>query len=256
MHLTRLLAVSALAAGCATAPAPAAETVRGATPDPAGAALQAVVVTTPHWDATDGTLRRYARAAPGQPWYPVAQPVPTAVGRTGLAWGVGLHPQQEGAPQKREGDGRAPAGVFRLSSAFGYAPAEEVQWVRLPYHEARPSVKCVDDGASPLYNQRVDVDTLAAPPAWTSHEEMRRDDLLYQWGVWVDHNTGPAVPGRGSCIFLHVWRAPGVPTAGCSAMEDAHMVELLRWLDPAAAPVLVQLPEHEYDRLRRDWRLP
>jgi hypothetical protein len=53
--------------------------------------------------------------------------------------------------------------------------------------------------------------------------------------------TRPA-PGRGSCIFLHVWDGPGRPTAGCTAMDAAAMREVLAWLDPAARPALVQLP--------------
>jgi zinc D-Ala-D-Ala dipeptidase len=49
------------------------------------------------------------------------------VGRNGLAWGIGVVPtddaqvRSESAPVKREGDGRAPAGIFALSTAFGYA---------------------------------------------------------------------------------------------------------------------------------------
>ena len=50
----------------------------------------------------------------------VGEPTPVTIGRAGSAWGLGLHPAQRG-PQKREGDGRAPAGVFRIGTAFGYA---------------------------------------------------------------------------------------------------------------------------------------
>jgi L,D-peptidoglycan transpeptidase YkuD (ErfK/YbiS/YcfS/YnhG family) len=244
-----LLAGLALAA-CSPAARASSPTVDGAAP------LQAVLVTTASWDATDGVLRRYARPHEEAPWEPVGEPARVSVGRTGLAWGVGLHPPVAEEPQKREGDGKAPAGVFVLSSAFGYPSAEEAGWVRLPYHASTPSVKCVDDGGSAAYNQRVDADTLAGAPDWSSHEEMRRRDDLYRWGIWVDHNTGPAVPGRGSCIFLHLWAAPGVPTAGCTSMAEADLRALLAWLDPAASPVLVQLPDGEHARLRDAWHLP
>jgi L,D-peptidoglycan transpeptidase YkuD (ErfK/YbiS/YcfS/YnhG family) len=178
------------------------------------------------------------------------------VGRTGLAWGDGLHPDPgiEG-PRKREGDGKAPAGVYRLSSAFGYAPAAEAGWIRMPYVQSDASIECVDDSRSRHYNRLVDRDTVAAP-YWTSHEEMRRADELYRLGVWVDHNTDPAVPGGGSCIFLHIWRSPGVPTVGCTAMDAGDLAALLRWLDPRARPVLVQAPRAEYGRLRSALSLP
>ena len=70
---------------------------------------------------------------------------------------------------------------------------------------------------------------------------MRRDDHVYELGVVVEHNDA-CVPGRGSAIFLHVWREPGAPTAGCTSMARDDLLRLLRWLDPAAEPLLVQLP--------------
>jgi L,D-peptidoglycan transpeptidase YkuD (ErfK/YbiS/YcfS/YnhG family) len=221
---------------------------------PAGDALQMVVVTTADWDATTGTMRRYERESASAPWRPVGDAFAVTVGRTGLAWGRGLHGEvTDDGPRKREGDGKAPAGVFALSAAFGYA--EEAPWVRLPYHSTDASVECVDDARSRFYNRLVDRDTVPAPD-WTSHEEMRRPDELYRLGVWVDHNTAPTEPGGGSCIFLHLWRAPGAPTVGCTAMAPASMDALLRWLDPRARPVLVQLPEDHYSGLRGEWGLP
>ena len=240
-----LLAALSLAAAPAHAQAPA--------PD----ALQALVVTTADWDSTAATVRRFARATPAARWREVGRPMRAAVGRSGLGWGDGLHPAADSAagPVKREGDGRAPAGVFRLSSAFGYAPPSESRWIRLPYHAADVSIECVDDDASAYYNRRVDRDTVARVD-WTSHEEMRRNDGLYRLGVWVDHNSAPPAAGRGSCIFLHVWDGPGRPTAGCTAMDAAAMREVLAWLDPAARPALVQLPAAALAARRRGWGLP
>jgi D-alanyl-D-alanine dipeptidase len=182
--------------------------------------------------------------------------IPASVGRAGLGWGTGLH---DGAPldgpTKREGDGRAPAGVYRLSSAFGYAAAGEVPWIRLPYFPSDASIECVDDLRSRHYNRRVDRDTIPQPD-WSSHEEMRRTDALYEWGVWVDHNSSPPAPGGGSCIFLHVWAGPGVATSGCTSMAAENLREVLAWLDPRARPVLVQLPRDAYGALRTAWELP
>lgn len=225
----------------------------GPSPVPADA-RQMVRVTTPGWDAVDAVLQRYERTD-GGPWRAVGEPMAAAVGRTGLAWGAGLHQAVEGEPAKREGDGKAPAGVYRLSSAFGYASADEAAWVRMPYVQSDSSIECVDDSRSRFYNRRVDRDTIAQPD-WTSHEEMRRADELYRWGVWVDHNSDPPRPMGGSCIFLHVWAGPGVATSGCTAMAEEDLRELLAWLDPRARPVLVQLPEAAYAGARGAWALP
>jgi len=71
---------------------------------------------------------------------------------------------------------------------------------------------------------------------------MLRQDELYRWGILVDHNAGSPVAGNGSCIFMHIWRGPGEPTVGCTAMPAAEIEKVLGWLDPASQPLLVQLP--------------
>jgi len=68
---------------------------------------------------------------------------------------------------------------------------------------------------------------------------MRRDDELYQLGVVVGYNTDPVVAGRGSAVFLHVWRGPGTSTAGCVAMNQADLEQIVAWLDPAKNPRII-----------------
>lgn len=209
---------------------------------------QLIMVTTESWEATSGSLQRFERL--DGMWEPVSDLIPVVVGRSGLGWGTGLHPEQTNGPIKQEGDGRAPAGVFSLTETFGYA---ESVTTGLPYVHATLDVECVDDSDSQFYNRvldrsEVDVD-------WMSHEEMRRRDELYRLGVVVAHNEA-AVPRDGSCIFLHIWRGPGTTTAGCTAMTSSAMEDVAAWLDVAEHPILVQLPQSEYERLRIAWELP
>jgi D-alanyl-D-alanine dipeptidase len=216
-------------------------------------ARQLIVVTTPGWDAVSGTLRRYARAGASAPWRAVGEPVPIVVGQTGLAWGengVG----RRGDPRKREGDGKAPAGRFPLGTAFGFVPPATLDGVRMPYLPLQEGTECVDDTASAHYNTVVDRGTVPRVD-WTSAEKMRSIDL-YRLGVVVGYNARPVRRGRGSCIFLHIWRAPGSPTSGCTAMPATDLDTVVRWLDPARQPTLVQLPVREYARLRGAWALP
>ncbi|HEX2189192.1 MAG TPA: L,D-transpeptidase family protein [Longimicrobiaceae bacterium] len=235
---------------------PAAQSVRRAAP--LDGTRQLLLVTTAGWDSVPGTLRRYERAYPGGAWRPVGAPVAVVVGRSGMGWGRGLHEVRPAAadPVKREGDGRAPAGAFRIGSAFGYASASAVRWIRLPYIRSSESHRCVDDVASAHYNRVVDSATVQKD--WTGRvERMRLDDDQYKLGAIVEHNWGAQTrPGDGSCIFLHVWRGPRQGTAGCTAMAETAMAETLRWLDPALAPVLVQLPRAEYEARRLAWGLP
>ena len=85
---------------------------------------------------------------------------------------------------------------------------------------------------------------------------MRRGDELYRRVVWVGHNDAPVEPGGGSCIFLHLRSGPDSVTSGCTAFEPDAMERLLRWLDPQARPVLVQLPQAEREARAAAWGLP
>jgi len=223
----------------------------GASPVP-DESRQLVLSLSASWDQTRALLQAYERSATQATWTPVGAPFEASLGRAGLAWGRGLHPQGLEGPQKREGDGRSPAGVFDLRLVTGYANAA-VAGSRLPYREATATLRCVDDARSSRYNQLVDEATVTRD--WSSAEDMRRKDDLYRLLVWVGHNDAPVVPGGGSCIFLHLREGPEATTSGCTAFEPEAMERLLRWLDPAARPVLVQLPEAEYRRLAARWGL-
>lgn len=210
-----------------------------------GGAKQLVLVTTPDWNATQGTLQRYEKHL--LRWRAVGPPIPIVVGRTGLAWGRGLHPPMNG-PQKEEGDGKSPAGIFEIGTSFGFASS--AGW-KLPYLQLRDTTECVDDAQSTFYNQIVERTALSD---WKSSEKMRAIPQ-YEWGAFVSHNTPPH-PGSGSCIFLHIWSGPASHTTGCTAMGREDLLTLLGWLDPKLTPRLVQLPRSEYARLRREWSLP
>ena len=201
---------------------------------------QAVLVTTRDWPASTGTLRRFERAETRARWAEVGKPVEVLLGRRGLAWGVGLHAAvRDDAPRKVEGDARAPAGVFAFGTAFGRAPREEVAWLRMPYLRLTPTTEAVDDPASRYYDRLVDRARIGEPD-WKSSEHMGRIPA-YELGVVIAHNPAHA-PGVGSCIFLHLWLDGTNGTSGCTALRRADLVELMRWLDPAKRPVLVQLP--------------
>ncbi len=207
------------------------------------------------WDA-DARDPAGLRAARGRhaPWAPVGAPIEASLGRTGLAWGRGLHPAGLPGPEKREGDGKSPAGRLRPAPRHG-----------LREGAARRAPGC-RTGRRP---RRCAASTTRARASTTSSPTRRRrrrtgprprtcgaKDDLYRLVVWVGHNDAPVVPGGGSCIFLHLRSGPDATTAGCTAFEPEPMERLLRWLDPAARPVLVQLPEAEHRARAAEWGLP
>jgi L,D-peptidoglycan transpeptidase YkuD (ErfK/YbiS/YcfS/YnhG family) len=205
------------------------------------------------WTDTRAMLQVHERPSPDAPWAPVGAPFEGALGRTGLAWGRGLHPTGLPGPEKREGDGKSPAGVFDLRLVTGYAQAPP-PGIRMPYRVATATLRCVDDARSPRYNQLADESQGKAD--WSSAEDMRRKDDLYRLVVWVGHNDAPVVAGGGSCIFLHLRAGPPATTSGCTAFDLEPMEWLLRWLDPVTRPVLVQLPDGELRARAREWGLP
>jgi D-alanyl-D-alanine dipeptidase len=231
-----------------------------AAPEPLARATQLVLVRTADWDASTGELHRFERDGLDGSWRPLdggVAPTAVVIGRSGLGWGVGFDslaaaPGTAG-PRKREGDGRSPAGAFALDRAFGFAPADSMTSVGLPYLALGPGTECVDDTGSTHYASIVDREAL--PEAdWRSAERMRSIPL-YRLGVVADYNTG-AVPGRGSCIFLHLWDGPASTTSGCTAMAPDPLTALVAWLDADARPALVQLPAEAYEELRSGWGLP
>jgi L,D-peptidoglycan transpeptidase YkuD (ErfK/YbiS/YcfS/YnhG family) len=158
----------------------------------------------------------------GQGWSDLSGPIPAVVGRNGFA--------TPGA--KREGDGTTPSGTFCLEEAFGYAPRIETA---MPYRQIREDDIWVDDPASPDYNQWKKKGAVMT----RSYEEMRRADGLYEVGIVIGYNRSPALSGRGSAIFFHIWQGRGIPTSGCVAMAREDLLRILSWLDPLKAPAAI-----------------
>lgn len=122
------------------------------------------------------------------------------------------------ARQKREGDGATPSGVHRI-----------VGMLYRPDRMARPTDWALPIGPMDLWSDDptdADYNLMVRAPHGFSHEKLRRADPLYDLVILTDWNWPQAVPGRGSAIFLHRWRRPGYPTAGCVAFAPHD----LRWI--------------------------
>jgi hypothetical protein len=224
---------------------------------------QLITAVIDDWRATHARVQLWTRADAKTAWTAAGESWPAVIGKNGAAWGSGLHgaPGETtlhdgprivaSAPGKSEGDGKAPAGAFRLRGAYGYGRAAPAG-TKLPYTPA-DKLECVDDTSS-LHYTRI-LDGTKTERDWKSSEQMRRTDHLYTWVIDIAHNPGHA-PGGGSCIFFHVWGGPDATTVGCTAMADDKLVALLKQLDPAVEPIYVLLPRAEYAALAPIWNLP
>lgn len=214
--------------------------------------LQAVVVTTENWDAVQGKVQLFERQNTKSQWKPAGAAFPVVVGKKGLGWSDDANLMAESEPHKREGDGKSPAGIFSLTSTFG--SSAKPAFVKLPYTQLTDRIECVDDTKSRQYNLIIDNKTV--PVDWTSSEKMLAVGAQYDLGVFVAHNSNPPTAGKGSCIFLHIWKDANTGTAGCTAMPRANIEKTLTWLDQNKNPVLIQMPETDYRRFQTLWKLP
>jgi L,D-peptidoglycan transpeptidase YkuD (ErfK/YbiS/YcfS/YnhG family) len=122
---------------------------------------------------------------------------------------------------KREGDKATPAGRFACLGGFFKPRAAPRQRTLLPMHPIAPSLGWCDDPQATNYNRPVRL------PSSFSHEDMWREDGLYDVVFVLDYNFSRRARHRGSAIFLHCARPDFAPTAGCIALAPADWRRLL-----------------------------
>ncbi|MDR1944289.1 MAG: L,D-transpeptidase family protein [Synergistaceae bacterium] len=135
------------------------------------------------------------------------------------------------SPAKVEGDGRTPPGVYEFGMAFG-AAADPGSLK--PYTRLSPGDLWIDDPESVHYNRRVRADF--AGKDWKSAEDLFAETAAYRYAIAIGYNTAPIVKGAGSAIFLHC--SKGRPTAGCVAVPEDAMKELLKFIDDGTLIVI------------------
>lgn len=139
--------------------------------------------------------------------------IPVALGRGGIR------------ANKWEGDGATPRGIFHPLRLWWRADRHIRPRTGLPVRIIHPWDGWCEDPASRHYNKpvRLSDDSTA--------DRLIRADHLYDFIVEIDQNARPAIPGRGSAVFLHLARPGFGPTAGCVAMTQQSMLYLLARLD-------------------------
>jgi L,D-peptidoglycan transpeptidase YkuD (ErfK/YbiS/YcfS/YnhG family) len=130
----------------------------------------------------------------------------------------------------REGDGTTPLGTFGIGPVvYGIDPDPGV---RLRYHRLVCGDWWDEDPRSPSYNRFRHVACGTQPPFGGGSEALWRITPAYRLFAFIRYNDAPAVPGRGSAIFLHV--DTGHATNGCVSLPQPELVRVLRLLRPGA----------------------
>jgi L,D-peptidoglycan transpeptidase YkuD (ErfK/YbiS/YcfS/YnhG family) len=145
-------------------------------------------------------------------------------------WGPAIaHVGELGIGVAHEGVPRTPAGMFGLTQAFGNTPNNGT---RLPYFQAGPYDWWNGESGSPAYNTHVHQVRSPGPAS----ENLYYAGGVYAHAVVINYNRFPVRAGAGSAFFFHVTN--GQPTAGCVAIGSAQLDQVMRWLNPAAHPVM------------------
>lgn len=218
--------------------------------------LQLVVVTVKSWEDIQGTMECFERADQDETWTAVGVETPVVLGECGMAPGMGLYRldcMEATGFSKNEGDLKSPSGIFSLGCAFGFLPPSQMTHVKMDYLQLHDGSVAVDDPLSKYYNSIVDSREVECD--WKSGEKMR-EEPLYEIGLQINHNWPQREKGKGSAIFFHRWHHPRVGTAGCTAMSQEDLENLLSWLEKSKNPLLVQLPYFIYSKLQSDWKFP
>jgi D-alanyl-D-alanine dipeptidase len=201
-------------------------------PEPLASARKLVLVTPDTWTSSTADVKRFTRSSAKENWQTDGAPFSALVGVKGVGWSTAFKRfVQNGEPVKREGDGRAPAGVFKIGRSFGFAHAALPGFLQL-----QPDTVCVSDPRSSAYNTITSRDIVGPD---TRAENMRRVSI-YRNGVLVDYPTDAKNRG-GSCIFIHIRRPGAKGTSGCVAVPEEDVQHLQKF--SAGGAVLAILPK-------------
>jgi L,D-peptidoglycan transpeptidase YkuD (ErfK/YbiS/YcfS/YnhG family) len=214
---------------------------------------QLVVVTTQTWGNSNGDLRYFQRTngrwVRQSGWR-------VRIGKNGLGWGESNWPLKQRPAEmtdKKEGDGKSPAGLFPILDGFG-RPNESSNFPNFPFQAVDKNWAGVDDVKSSYYNQLVNSEELGSKKDWDSAEDMCIPEYLL--GLRIGYNTENPVPGNGSCIYVHLFSVPERGTAGCTSMAPANLRKLCKWLKADQHPMILQVPQPLYRKLEKSWNLP
>jgi L,D-peptidoglycan transpeptidase YkuD (ErfK/YbiS/YcfS/YnhG family) len=211
--MRRLLTVLCVAVVCLLAGAPAAPAAAPWFASSVGAATQ--VISVVGVGGSSAKMDVYQRTAAG--WQPVGVGIPAFIGAKGMA------------PQTHDGEMKTPMGVFTLDFAFGTEPNPGGG---LPYVQVGPDHWWDGDMKSPTYNtmQVCKKDQCRFNTSLSAGTE-NLDIPQYRHAIVMGVNKA-RVPGNGGAFFVHT--SGGGPTAGCVAIDDGTLVDIIRWLRPGA----------------------
>jgi L,D-peptidoglycan transpeptidase YkuD (ErfK/YbiS/YcfS/YnhG family) len=243
--------------------------------DPPSSCLQRVLVSVPLLKEPDldndppiitgseAVVSYWERPSPGANWKPVFTDIDAVIGSNGVGKGV-------------DDSEQTPLGSFPLGLSFGhYQPGKFTPPLKIDYRVATDTSwwdsswrywkyllerKAVTPAQS-TYNQWIESDGIPRrDPAFKAKytdlpardveslaekdqkEDPPDDNSAYNLAVFVNHNP-TNTPGRGCAIFLHC-TDDNETTAGCIAIDEDELANIMVRLDPRKKPYLSVYTHH------------
>ena len=139
---------------------------------------------------------------------------------------------KNGLGKTKEGDRKTPVGVFQFTKAFGIL---ENPGAKMEYIQVNKNHYWVDDSGSNYYNQFVCTEEVA--PDWSSAEHIMDYGKSYHYVLATSYNS-ENIPGVGSAVFLHCMSDRAEATAGCVAVPEVYMREIMRRVKPECVLII------------------
>ena len=127
--------------------------------------------------------------------------------------------------QKKEGDKKTPKGIFKIENLYFRKDRKEKPLTLLKIIEIRKDMGWCDDIYFPKkYNKLFKIEKKI------KHEKLKRRDNKYDFLIPIQYNFKKPVPGKGSCIFIHLTK-DYKPTAGCVALKEKDFLIFIKLIE-------------------------
>jgi L,D-peptidoglycan transpeptidase YkuD (ErfK/YbiS/YcfS/YnhG family) len=123
---------------------------------------------------------------------------------------------------KKEGDKKTPKGTFEIENLYFRKDRKKKPLSALKCVQIKKDMGWCDDTRSPnRYNKLFKI------VKKIKHEKLTRNDHKYDFLIPIKYNFKKPIPGKGSCIFIHLTKNYK-PTAGCIALKEKDFLIMLK----------------------------
>ena len=126
--------------------------------------------------------------------------------------------------KKIEGDKKTPIGNYEIGNLYYRKDRNKQLITNLKTIAINSNMGWCDDVRNKKYNRLININEKLR------HEALYRKDYKYDLLIPIKYNYNKNIPGKGSCIFIHLTKNYQ-PTAGCIALSKKDFLVMLKLLN-------------------------